>query len=253
MTANLRMQVDEAQLYGQLAPWFHLLTAPVEYMEDAAFYARELLAACRGPLRTLVEFGSGGGNMASHLKRQFQLTLVDQSRAMLELSASINPECEHVTGDMRTVRLERLFDAVVIHDAISHMTTEAELRRTLETAFAHCRPGGAAVFAPDFIRETFRPMTDCSGHDREGRALRYVEWIWDPDPNDTSYVTDFAYLMRETDGSVRVAHDRFVMGLFPRQTWLDLLSDVGFEPTILPFDHSEIEPGTYQAFLAQKP
>jgi len=44
---------------------------------------------------------------------------------MLELSRTINPEAEHILGDMRTLRLGRTFDAVLIHDAICYMTTEA--------------------------------------------------------------------------------------------------------------------------------
>jgi len=35
---------------------------------------------------------------------------------MLELSRTINPELEHLVGDMRTIRLGRTFDAVLIHD-----------------------------------------------------------------------------------------------------------------------------------------
>ena len=240
------------KLYGELAAWFHLLTAPVEYAEDAQFYGDALVEACDGPLRTLLELGSGGGNVASHLKKRFGLILVDLSPEMLELSKSINPDVEHLVGDMRSVRLERDFDAVLIHDAISYITTEADLRRTLETAFVHLRPGGAAVFAPDHIRENFRPITDCGGYDGDGRAMRYVEWLWDPDPSDTTYTQDFAYLLRDGDGSVRVEHDRHVMGLFARDLWLRMLSEVGFDARVLPFDHSEIRPGTYEVFLGAK-
>ena len=85
----------------------------------------------------------------------------------------------------------------------------------METAFAHCRPGGAALFAPDHLRENFRTGTDYGGHDGDGRAARFLEWTWDPDPLDTTYTVDYAYLLREADGSVRVEHDRHVEGLFP--------------------------------------
>ena len=47
---------------------------------------------------------------------------------MLALSATLNPECEHLEGDMRTLRLGRTFDVVFIHDAISYLTTEDDLR-----------------------------------------------------------------------------------------------------------------------------
>jgi hypothetical protein len=77
---------------------------------------------------------------------------------------------------MRTVRLDHQFDAVFIHDAIVYMTTEADVRAAIETAFLHCRPGGAALFAPDHLRENFAEDTEHGGHDDddEGRRLAAV-------------------------------------------------------------------------------
>jgi hypothetical protein len=153
---------------------------------------------------------------------------------------------------MRTVRLGRVFDAVFVHDAVAYMTTEDDLRLAIGTAFAHCRPGGAALFAPDHLRENFRTGTDWGGHDGDGRAARFLEWTWDPDPLDTTYTVDYAYLLREPDGSVRVAHDRHIEGLFPRATWLRLLEEAGFQASAVPVEHSELEPGTYELFVATR-
>ena len=111
------------------------------------------------------------------------MTLVDLSDEMLDVSRRLNPECEHLCDDMRTVRLGRSFDAVYVHDAIDYMTTEADLRRAIETAYAHCRPGGVAVFVPDHTSEAFEASTDHGGDDSaHGRGVRYLEWTWDPDP-----------------------------------------------------------------------
>lgn len=241
------------KLYGDLASWWPLLSAPEDYAEEAAFYQQALLAACQRPVRTLLEIGSGGGNNALHLKQRFDMTLVDVAPGMLAVSRALNPECEHIQGDMRELRLGRQFDAVFIHDAIVYMTTEVDLRRALETAFVHCRPGGAALFAPDHLRENFEPSSDQGGHDGEQRGLRYLEWTWDPDPADSSYVVDYAYLLKEPDGSVHVEHDRHIEGLFARADWLRLLREVGFVPEVLPFEHSEVAEGTCEIFVARKP
>lgn len=241
------------KLYDELASWWPLMSSPAEYAEEAAFYGDALAAACDRPPLIVLELGSGGGNNASHLKARFEMVLVDRSAGMLEVSRALNPECEHVNGDMRTVRLGRQFDCVFVHDAVVYMATEEDLRQAIDTAFVHCRPGGAALFAPDHVRETFRPATDHGGHDGSDRGLRYLEWTWDPDPNDTTYTVDYAYLLRASDGTVRVEHDRHIEGLFARSHWLRLLSEAGFQPRVLPFDHSELEPGTYEVFVAKKP
>lgn len=241
------------KLYEELAEWWPLMSSPSEYVEEAAFYRHALEAAADRPLRTVLELGSGGGNNASHLKAHFNLVLVEPSPGMLAVSRALNPECEHIMGDMRTVRLEREFDAVFVHDAVAYMTTEPDLRLAIETAFVHCRRGGAALFAPDFVRENFRPSTEHGGHDHDGRGLRYIEWCWDPDPADSVYVADYAYLMRMPDGTMRVEHDRHVEGLFARADWLRALHAAGFRARAVPLEHSELEPGAHEVFVAIKP
>ena len=238
---------DGLRMYDELAGWFHLLTAPEEYAEEAADILGLLREHVDGPLETLLELGSGGGNTASHLRAHLRLTLADVAPSMLELSRGLNPGCEHVLGDMRTLRLGRTFDAVLVHDAIMYMTTEADLRAAMTTAFIHLRPGGSAVFVPDCVRETFAPTTDHGGHDGPGRALRYLEWSYDPDPADTMFVTDYAILLREGADDVRVFHDRHVEGVFPRASWLDFLREVGFEPTVSAFSWQR------DVFVARRP
>ena len=181
------------------------------------------------------------------------MALVDRSPEMLEVSRALNPECEHTEGDMRSIRLGRTFDCVFVHDAVVYMTTESDLRKAIETAFVHCRPGGAALFAPDHVRENFRPSTDHGGHDGESRSLRYLEWTWDPDPTDTTYVVDYAYLLRGSDGSVQVERDRHIEGLFARADWIRLFSEVGFRARIIPLEHSALEAGTHEVFVGSKP
>jgi SAM-dependent methyltransferase len=240
-------------LYDELSSWWPLLSAPSDYGEEAAFYANALASACARPPRSLLELGSGGGNNASHMKRRFEMVLVEPSTGMREVSRALNPECEHVAGDMRTVRLGRSFDGVFVHDAVCYMTTLDDLQRAIETAYVHCRPGGAALFAPDFVRENFRPGTDHGGHDGDTHSLRYLEWTWDPDPSDTTYLADYALILRGPGEEVRVVHDRHVEGLFPRAEWLRLLGEAGFVPRVVPFEHSELEPGAHEVFVAARP
>ena len=100
------------------------MSAPEDYAEEADIYAGLLEEACDGSIETLLELGSGGGNNAVHMKERFgQLVLTDISPGMVEVSRNLNPECDHRIGDMRTVRLDRTFDAIFVHDAICYMTT----------------------------------------------------------------------------------------------------------------------------------
>ncbi|HZH02999.1 MAG TPA: class I SAM-dependent methyltransferase, partial [Myxococcaceae bacterium] len=211
-----------------LVPWYHLVDPPEDHREEAdcfqAAFEREISPA---PV-TLLELGSGAGNNALHLKHRFTCTLADLSPDMLALSREQNPDCEHVQGDMRTLRLGRTFDAVLIHDAICYMLTEEDLFAAASTAFVHTRPGGAAIFAPDCYRETLKDAAETLECDRGDRSLRGLLWTWDPDPADDTYQVDFAFMLRD-GATLRAVHDRHVEGLFPRETWRRLLSEAGFE------------------------
>ena len=241
------------RLYRDLVDWYPLLTPVADYAEEAAFYRRLFDTHCRRPPRTLLDLGSGGGHNVAHLKATLTCTLVDRAPAMLGLSRRLNPECEHVQGDMRSIRLGRAFDCVLLHDAVSYMSSRADLASAIATAFAHTAPGGAAMFQPDFVSETFEPGTETGGSEAGGRALRYLEWRWVPESRTDGYVTDMAYLLRDESGAVEVIHDRHWMGLFSRAVWLQLIGDAGFEPLAVPFEHSSSCDGGHDVFLGLRP
>jgi len=250
----------EAQpmLYGELAGWFHLLTRPENYLEEAAIFTAAIERTMPSA-QTVLELGCGGGNNASHLKRRFDLTLTDLSPEMVAVSRTLNPELRHEVGDMRLLRLGQTFDVVFIHDAISYLTTEDDVAAAFATAYEHTRPGGMVLAAPDYTRENFRPSTSCGGYDGEevtppqpGRALRYLQWTYDPDPSDTRYLADFAYLLREGESETRIYRDRHVLGLFPLAIWLSKLAGAGYRPEAVPFEHSELDQG-HVFFVGTRP
>lgn len=219
-------------LYTDLAGWWPLLSASADYAEEAEDLLPRIVTEPR-PGLTLLELGCGGGNLASHLKAHARLTLTDVAPGMLEASRRLNPGCEHHVGDMRTLRLGRRFDVVLIHDAIVYMTTPDDVRAALATAALHCAPDGRVAVLPDHVRETFEPSTDHGGEDGpDGRALRYLQWTHDADPDDDIYEVDYVYVLREADGTVRVEHERHIEGLFATDSWLGWFRDAGLAATM---------------------
>ena len=217
------------KLYDELAKFWPQMSSPEEFKHEAALFARVLNSSIKPAPRTLLELGGGSGFVASHLKSRFKMTLVDLSPQMLAISRALNPELEHLEGDIRTLRLSRTFDAVFVHDSIAHMLSQKELKAAMKTAFVHCRPGGVALFVPDETRESFIPASDHGGNGN----VRYVQWTSDPNPKDTTILVDFGILIRDEHGDVRVVHERQNHGLFTRAVWLRLLREVGFKPMVV--------------------
>ncbi len=232
------------KMYHERAEWFHLLTAPEEYEEEAdLFYTTAKAAFGRAP-ETWLELGSGGGNNASHYsKRVREVVLSDRSPEMLSLSRQINPKLDHVHGDMLTLRLARKFDVVFVHDAASYLTTEDQVRQLAQTAAAHLKPGGVTLMCPDNTAENLSFDTDHGGHDGDGRAMRYLEWSFPGRPGTYEYFVDYAYIYHEEGKPPAIELDRHVNGALPEAIWLAALRDAGFSATTTPFIHSEVPEG----------
>jgi hypothetical protein len=111
------------------------------------------------------------------------------------------------------------------------MTGEEDLRAALVTAHEHCKPGSVVVTVPNWVAETFRPRTTHERVDAADRGVRYLEWVWDADPNETKVNYEVILALKEND-ELRTVVDRQIVGI-PRVTWLRLLGDVGFEGQIV--------------------
>ena len=219
----------EYRLYRDLAGWWPLISPPEEYADEAAYLAA-MFSSAAAAVREVLDLGSGGGHVAAHLKGRLDLTLVDLSEEMLAVSRELTPECAHLQGDMRTVRLGRVFDAVLVHDAVDYVTCEGDLRQVIETAFAHCRPGGIAVFVPDHTAETFHAASGGGGgSDQAGRQASFTEWAWVPDPADDWIQVEYEFTLHAADGTSQVVHEAHRLAAFSKDTWLRMLAEAGFE------------------------
>ncbi len=236
------------KFYNELAEWWYLISPPADYTDEAQFFLQQFAEITTRPDATLLELGSGGGNNAYYMQKAFaHVTLADLSPQMIALSQTLNPNCEHMAGDMRSMRLGREFDAVFIHDAIDYMTTLEDLRHALTTAYIHCKHGGMALFVPDEVRETFEPSTEQGGSDGDGRSARYLEWSHDIAPDSTTYHTDYVFLLHEKGKATQFVAEIHTLGVFARADWLRLLAEVGFS--------AEIVSDMYERdmFVARKP
>jgi len=148
---------------------------------------------------------------------------------MLRLARRLNPEVTYRRGDMRSVRLGRTYDGVLISDAVGYMRTERDLERAFATAFHHLKAGGAFVTYAEHARERFEPNWTQAIHGRRGNVeVVFVENRYDPDPRDTTFEATFVYLIRR-GGRLTVETDRHVLGLFPEATWRRSLQAAGFQ------------------------
>ena len=223
-------------MYTEFARYWPVISDPADYAAEACCW-RDALRGKLGPGRhEILELGVGGGNNLSYLTADFGAVGVDISPQMIEQARRLNPDVEFHAGDMRTIRLGHKFNAVIIHDAISYMLSEDDLRATFATAAEHLEPGGVLICSPDWLRESFcDPYVSHGTNSAGGVTFTTVEYTHDPDPDDTTIESLMWYIIRE-DGRLRVERDRHVFGLFSKATWLRVMREAGFEAETTPYD-----------------
>jgi SAM-dependent methyltransferase len=222
------------RLYSDLAYLWPLVSPPAGDAADAKIVLQVLhrhLAPKPRTRLTLLELGCGGGHLLSHLTHRVDATAADLAPAMLALSRKLNPGVEHLAGDMRSLRLGKRFDAVLIHDALNYMLTERDLLRALKTAAAHLRPGGLVVLMPDDVRETF--VNHASAADthvvaEQGLEITSISHVHAAGPKNSRVELSMLFLIRDMRAkTLDVVNDRHTCGLFSSRTWLRLMRTAG--------------------------
>lgn len=227
------------RMYRDLTWTFPIITPPEDYVREAGEFVQAIRKHSLVEARTLLDLGCGAGHNDYTLQKSFKVTGIDLSPEMLGLARQLNPGVEYLLGDMRSVRLDRSFDAVMAADAIGYMLDEAELLAAFTTAFFHLSPGGVfATYAEETAGRFRQNGTYVSTHRQGEIEIALVDNHYDPDPTDTTFEDTFVYLIRR-QGVQTVEVDRHILGLFPEETWLRLLREAGFEVRQEVFEEAE--------------
>lgn len=163
--------------------------------------------------------------MDHSFKRHFTVTGVDLSAGMLAKARATHPDIEYLEGDMRTLRLGRLFDAVAIPDSIDYMATLDDLRSAIATAVAHLKPGGVLLVVGK-PQEQFQNNNFAYTGERQGIHLTLLENNYINPHRPNTYEATLIYLVRQS-GELTMHHDRHILGLFPQVTWEQVFREAG--------------------------
>ncbi|MGH7443702.1 MAG: class I SAM-dependent methyltransferase, partial [Longimicrobiales bacterium] len=102
------------RLYSDLAWLWPLVSPPESYPEEVATFVTRFRRHGVADGARVLHLGSGGGSIDFHLKQKYDVTGIDLSDVMVKHACRLNPEVEYHVGDIRTHRLDALFDAVLV-------------------------------------------------------------------------------------------------------------------------------------------
>ncbi|MGE5749408.1 MAG: class I SAM-dependent DNA methyltransferase, partial [Gemmatimonas sp.] len=142
-------------VFAGYSRYYDLLYRDKDYAGEAGYVA-DLIRRHAPAAKTVMEIGCGTGAHAAEMARLgFECEGVDRSEGMLEAAearlSSLDPELasklSFSSGDARTVRLGRKFDAVVsLFHVMSYQASNEDLVAAFRTAREHLRPNGVFVF-----------------------------------------------------------------------------------------------------------
>lgn len=212
--------------YNELAWTDDLLSDPANLEDEVMVYVDLIRQTATEPPVTLLHLGSGAGSYDRIFKRHFRVTGVDLSTGMLEKARVAHPDIDYIEGDMRKLRLNRQYDAVVIPDSIDYMTSLNDLRQAIQTAKVHLKAGGVLLVVAK-TEETFQNNNFAYTGEKEGVHVTLLENNYINPFRPGIYEATFAYLIRQK-GELTIHTEHQVLGLFSQATWEGLLSDAGF-------------------------
>lgn len=213
--------------YNELAWTEPILAPPDGCREEIENYCSVIKKHSQIEPLTLLHLACGAGCFDYTFKKHFKVTGVDLSIAMLSEAKKINPEIEYLEGDMRSVKLGRLFDTVVIPDSIGYMTTKDDLRKTISAATAHLRPGGILLIVAH-LKEEFQENNFAYAASENDIDINVFENNYILKPRGDIYEATIVYLVRRA-GELKIYNDRHLLGLFTTDLWMELLSEQGLE------------------------
>lgn len=143
-----------ADVFQDYSAYYDLLYREKDYAAEAEYVAR-LLRSMLPDSRNLLELGSGTGRHGRLLAEQgFQVVGVERSKRMMEFSSRNGDKAsagaaafECILGDIRSVDLNRRFDAVIsLFHVVSYQTSNSDVTQTFATAARHLGMGGIFLF-----------------------------------------------------------------------------------------------------------
>ena len=146
---------SSTSVFADYSRYYDLLYRDKDYLSEANYVAG-LIHRFNSTAQSILELGSGTGIHASLLAENgFTVHGIERSPEMLAQTLALTEKnvvsghelLAFSQGDIRDIRLNRRFDAVIsLFHVISYQTANDDVFSTFQTAREHLNPGGIFIF-----------------------------------------------------------------------------------------------------------
>ncbi len=172
-----------SKLYADLAEVYAAMyTTFINYKAEYDFYSKILKKYHKN---TLLEIGSGTGNLAAYFKENgFNYCGLDLSEQMIAIAKRKALNCDFIQGDMRTFKLDKQVQSIIMAGrTISYLVSNEEVNTSFLNIHHNLDKGGIFCFdfidANKFIPAILKEKTIV--HQATHNNINYVrKAVWEP-------------------------------------------------------------------------
>ena len=141
----------------------------------------------------ILEFGSGTGKHAYHLaKNGYNVEGVEISANMIS-KVKKHPKLRIKKGDIRKIKLNKYFKAVIsLFHVISYQTTNEQIRAVFKNASRHLRPGGLFIFDVWYSPAVYHQKSSTKVKRFENKSIRIVR-VAEPNSQPNKNIVEVNY------------------------------------------------------------
>jgi len=169
--SKLKLYSDLAEIYDQL--YLNIFN----YEQDAEFVDSILE---KYQIKEFLELGCGSGHLARLLfDKGYQIAGVDRYEEMLQIARKRLPEVEFIQQDIRKLKLDRKFDAIITMGRMfTYMTTNEDVEQSIRSIANCLNPDGIFLFdnfsAPHFVKKFKENQEKIHEVDRGNRKIKRI-------------------------------------------------------------------------------
>ncbi len=231
--------MPKLKLYSELAKIYDQLYLKIfDYKEDAEFVDSVLK---RYQIKEFLELGCGSGHLAQLLVRKgYKMTGVDLHEEMLQIAREQLPEVNFVQQDIRKLKFDRMFNAVIAMGRMfTYMTTNEDVDQSISSIAGYLNSGGIFLFdnfsASHFIRnfqENQELINEVDLGDRKIKRISTKTWNL---KHGVTFKWNAKYYIKERGGTKKINDQSVLRAFFPEELEY-FLNREGLEMVEL-FDH----------------
>jgi len=208
------------------------------YEQDAEFVDSILQ---KYQIKEFLEIGCGSGHLARILfGKGYKISGVDRYEEMLQIARKRLPEVEFIQQDIRKLKLDRKFDAIIAMGRMfTYMTTNKDVEQSISSVARCLNPNGIFLFdnfsAPHFVKNFKENQEKIHAVDLGSRKIKRISVnTWNLKHGVT--FNWYAKYQIEEQGKLKEIEDESVLRAFFPEELVYFLNREGLE-TVELFDH----------------